>query len=282
MFYSVGILYSVYTFLELIKKVEIIDSDFVKTFNQFNVANASSVLEASIKYNWVSVNSENKLFVTSKGETILKISHESERLRVQLTEMILQDTPLWAKNFHLGRNEVVQFLKPNIYQCLKEANLLNGYSSDIVEWWDNISYFTRSNSDIYLCKLGRHAEGLSVKYEAKRIGRSPKWVSIDSNLVGYDMLSVLSSSDNTLLPIEVKAFHSSSTPRFYLSANEWEVAINSTNYIFHIWKINENDRMLYILYPDDIMSIIPKNTEYANWEKVLVSPPSSLLDKRKA
>lgn len=282
MYYSVGILYSVYRFLKLIKKVEIMDSDFIKTFNQFNVANASSVLEASINYNWVSINSENKLHVTTKGDELLQLNSDNKRLRTQLMQMIVQDNPIWAKNTHLGRNEIIPFLKPNILQCFREANLLDTYSTEVVQWWDNISYFTRNNNDIYLSKLGRQAEELSIKYETKRTGVLPKWISIDSNLTGYDLLSIVDVSNPSLLSIEVKGIYSTLSSSFYLTDNEWEVAMNSDNYIFHLWDIKGSDCSLSILLPDDLTPLIPSNTEYSKWEKIIVTPPKSLLEMRKA
>lgn len=278
MTFSVGVLYSVQTFLQLVRKTPITASEFRSAFNRYQATNPESVLRIAEICNWISIDIDGRVVITEFGEEILSQKNMIDALRVQLKLIIQYIQPAWAALLPKGRTEAVKYFPPEVYQCFKEAELLEGYDRWIIEWWDQLSSIARGKREDTLLEIGRKGEGLSYLYEQKRTKREVIWQSIESNLSGFDLLSCLNSGSDTPLRIEVKTTNiDTDWVTFYLTSHEWEVAQNSEHYIFHLWVLGRYN-FLFVLEKDALLPHIPVSRGNGTWEVLKISLNKKELD----
>lgn len=271
MVFSVGILYSVQKFLRFINETEIKATEFSTAFNRYESTTSQLVLEVAEGCNWIKLDLEGNLSVTAKGNEILTQKDMLYALRVQLKHLIDIAKPSWSYLIHKGRKEAFQYFPSDVKQCFKEAELINSYNKDVIKWWDILALAVRGMQQDTLLEIGRTGEELSLEYERNRVNKEPVWQSIESNLSGFDILSVVSLEDPTPLRIEVKASTKASNSfSFYLTRNEWNVAKTSNNYLFHFWLLGK-DPELYILDKNEITNHVPANQGNGSWENVKIS-----------
>ena len=270
MFFSVGILHSARKLIETIDIDSIVKDDFVKIFDGYHVASTEHVLNISQKCDWIKVNTDGFLVVGDNGNIIQSCSTVEEQLRIQLKHAILAVRPPWSAMIPKGRIEAIQYFPQDIVQIFDEANLLNGYDSGIIKWWDQLAKAARGNLEDRKLEVGRIGERLSLDYERKRTGYEPQWSAVESNLLGYDILSVLSSNDNSNLKIEVKTCDSLlEDGLFYITRNEWYVAENSSDYVFHLWYLKPKPT-LKILQPSQVKHHVPGDNGLGEWINVQI------------
>ena len=193
------------------------------------------------------------------------------KVRGLLKRYILNCKPTWSSNIIYGRREVFFFLTEDEQRCFIEAKLMNECDSNTVEWWDSIANRIRSEFGISLNEEGRTGENLTISYEKQRTGLDPKWASLDSNLLGYDVDSFVGPQDQTHLYIEVKTTNLSDDEAvIYISKHEWEVADSNPHYAFYVWSVHQNKTKLLMLCPDDVRPHIPRNSGVGTWENVKI------------
>jgi hypothetical protein len=118
-------------------------------------------------------------------------------------------------------------------------------------------------------ETGRHGERLSVEYERHRTGKMPKWQSVESNLAGYDILSVLSLEDSRKLQIEVKATQAEiNSSFFHVTRYEWDTGLLADNYHFHLWAVGQEPPALAVLERPDLAAHVPTDAGLGLWESV--------------
>lgn len=271
MSFSVGILYSVQNFLKFINETPLKATDFSTSFIRYELTSPQIVLEVAESCNWIQLDTEGNLSITEKGFEILNQKDMLYALRVQLKHLIELMKPPWAYLIHKGRKEAFQFFPPEVKQCFKEAELINSYSKDVIEWWDILALSVRGMEQETKLEVGRTGEMLSFLYEKNRINKDPVWQSIESNLSGFDILSNISSRNSTPLLIEVKAStYTSGFFSFYLTRNEWNVAETAENYRFHLWILGDTPE-LFIIDKNDIVNHIPEDHGNGHWENVKIT-----------
>ncbi|MBE0338716.1 protein NO VEIN domain-containing protein [Paenibacillus sp. 23TSA30-6] len=269
MSFSVGILYSSQSFLELVKENELNGADFPGIFTKYVVADSRAVLNTTLECKWVILKENNLLKVTAKGDLILNAMHPYEKLRIQIADIIEVTKPSWAPLIGYGRSEAVKYFSEEVLQCFKEAYLLEGYEQKVIEWWDKLAIISRGLFEDVRLEVGRKGETLSRQYEKLRIGVDPIWQAIESNFSGYDLLSQIDEENSEKLKIEVKAT-TSKTENISITITklEWNVAKTSErNYIFHIWTFYPK-RELFILTQKEMSTHIPINQGNGVWESV--------------
>ena len=75
-------------------------------------------------------------------------------------------------------------------------------------------------------------------------------MSIDSNLAGYDIKSRVSEDSSDILLIEVKAStYALGQAVFHVTSHEWNVALTSRAYVFHLWCLSNSKKMLAVISP---------------------------------
>ncbi|WP_060209926.1 DUF3883 domain-containing protein [Sporosarcina koreensis] len=279
MSFSVGILYSVQKFLFFINETEIKATEFSIAFNRYESTSSQLVLEVAEGCQWIQLDLEGNLSVTAKGKEILTQRDMLYALRVQLKHLIEMVKPSWSYLIHKGRKEAFQYFPSDVKQCFKEAELINSYNKDVIKWWDILSLAVRGQQKDTLMEIGRTGEELSLEYERNRVKKEPIWQSIESNLSGFDILSVVSLEDLTPLRIEVKtSTRVSNSFSFYLSRNEWDVAEVSTNFLFHLWLLSDTPE-LFILDKNEMVNHIPTNLGNGSWENVKITFSLKELNK---
>lgn len=188
--------------------------------------------------------------------------------------------PIWAYKFPAGREEAFSAMSADEIKCFEEAGLGRGaIGDDVIRWWDQISALFRNPDENELLKIGREGERLTIQYEFNRVGVSPKWVSIESNYAGYDVLSKESNVSNDRRLIEVKATHKNiGDAEFFISRNEWETAVaTQPRYCFYIWLCGEVNK-LAIVSTAEMRPHIAANKGAGRW--VSISIPYSEFEDR--
>ena len=268
--FSVGILYSAQEFTSYIANNVVTIDEFKTAFNRFSLATPEDILQVATKCQWVDFTPEGVCKITSKGAGLIS-SDVEQTLRLQLIDLIDAEQPAWAVKIPNGRQETLKFLPEEVYQCFKEAGLTQGWTSEIVQWWDRLALATRSNKTAANLVTGRKAEALTMKYEVERTGLDPKWQSIESNFSGYDILSYTDANPEERRQIEVKGSTLPKREAFcFVTQNEWRTAELSNDYWFHLWCLKSEPASL-IEVPKDQMKIhIPTNNGEGVWETVKV------------
>jgi hypothetical protein len=174
-----------------------------------------------------------------------------------------------VQNSSFGRAKVIAFAGNQIGQVFVEAGLSNGTNDEVVSFWDAMAAMARGQKNDRLTAIGRQGERLTIAYEEGRTGRKPKWVAIDNNEDGYDVLSIVNMEDLRSLSIEVKSSTMGLAGAFHVSRNEWERAQDAENHIFHLWAMYSNRHpCLAVISPQDMQSHIPSDQGAGSWESV--------------
>lgn len=215
--------------------------------------------------------SANKPSLTPRGNELLELYHQE--LHMDLKRAMLQDyvfgaAPIWSNRIPYGRREAAIFMTRDEKACFTEAGLLSDrLDTAVVEWWDTMANRVRERVQKERNDTGRIGERHTIKYEWTRTNVEPKWMSIDSNLLGYDIKSKLSAEDDNILLIEVKtSYLPLDEARFYITSHEWRIAKTSSAYMFHLWCLSDNQKLLAVISPDEICPYIPTNHLEGEWE----------------
>ena len=201
--------------------------------------------------------------------------------RVCLSNILIHNLPEWAKLVTLGRGRFIKRLKAvefrDVRSLFRQARLLDEPPTlDDVEWWDTLQAHVRTQQNVDAMKRARAAEKLTLEYEFEQLRQAgldivPRWMSIEDNTVGYDVLSY-SPGDfgpvNRL--IEVKSTIASPL-RFYVTRNEWESALEfGEAFVFHIWDLQREPPLLYERTVEQVLPHIPQDNEKGRWANAVI------------
>ncbi|MCX7185108.1 MAG: DUF3883 domain-containing protein [Nitrosospira sp.] len=160
---------------------------------------------------------------------------------------------------------------PGVRQIIVDAGLAHGDDEETVKFWDMLAARARGLRDSRLSDIGRQGERLTVEHERKRTGIAPKWIALESNSDGYDILSRVIDRASGLLTIEVKT---TTVPGlsgyFHVTRKEWEVATLSLNHRFHLWDISSHNPQLAVLDVEAVASHISNDLGDGLWESVKI------------
>ncbi|WP_207435388.1 DUF3883 domain-containing protein [Sabulibacter ruber] len=268
--FSVSVIYSTRDFLNFLLESHITPERFEQTFKKYRYSNPEKILQVAFKCNWISLDGVGTLSLSKRGNEIAVLEYR-DAILLQLEDMILNFNPTWASLLPKGREEAKQFLPEDVFQCFKEAGLFGVLNDNLIKYWDRISIAYRSYSNQKMLEIGRKGERLSLEYERQRTNAAPLWQSLESNLSGFDILSVVDRSCSDKLSIEVKSTTSKlEYATFYISKNEWETAENTKNYLFHLWVLEPTPN-LFIISKDAMSQHIPQNNGNGTWQSVNIS-----------
>jgi hypothetical protein len=145
-----------------------------------------------------------------------------------------------------------------------------------IQWWDDVQGRVRLYENSEAMKRARDAELLTIEHErrmliAQQIEAESRWMAIEDNTVGYDVLSYTKGEFGPLNKlIEVKSTIASPV-RFYLSRNEWEHAIEyGESYFFHVWNLQLTPPVLYEKTVAQIAPHIPLDNAKGKWKTVQI------------
>ncbi len=211
-----------------------------------------------------------------------QLKEDSQSMRVFLSKLLDYDTPPWAMAVVRGRGTLQSLMPPAVIQCFSLAKLFDLEPDiDAVLWWDRLADAQRVYENKKLKDIGRKGERLTIAYETKRlvelgIKDKPRWVSLDDEWLGYDILSFDIMPDGTIANrlIEVKAC--SGLPlRIFLTRNEWDRALQAKDaHRFHVWYLPAEK--LFELNWEHLSAHIPEDKGNGHWREISIQLKSSV------
>jgi len=254
--------------------------EFTASFPVLQTADGKRAFRLAQAAEWVVVTTDGYIRLAEKGHKIRRLTTPADALRTQLYDIILKFRPAWTSLIPRGRAEASRYLPPEVLQAISEAELMGGDEEAVVAWWDSAANAARGFEQSAKLEIGREGEKLSIAHEASRTGRQPKWQSLESNLCGYDLISVTSASETRRLLIEVKACLAlEEDARFHISRNQWEVATGRIAYVFHVWVLRPEPKLM-VMKVEDLRPHLPVEQGAGRWESVVVrlrDLPESLI-----
>lgn len=267
---SPGLVHSCSELLSLINRRAVSLSEVRASFTSIGVIPIENTIEYSQKMRWLLTNDVGLAEVTRNGHRLLSSEPIQGRMRQALLDVIEIDRPFWIQNAIQGRRQVLDFVTTAIAQVFLEAGLVDGTSPDVVAFWDTLAQEARGQRNSTLLQIGRNGERLSIAYETIRTGRTPRWVAIDNNADGFDLLSVVSSTSTQKLSIEVKATTVGTSAVMHVSRNEWDYALSARTHVFHLWDMTTPEPRLAVLQRADIGDHIPTDNRDGLWQEVTI------------
>lgn len=211
-----------------------------------------------------------------------KTSSNIEIKKTILIKYLKLNNPSWLNKIQWGiKTTVFDFLKENNYNlfcCLLDCKLIS-LEKNIVKWWyDNLAT-TKDNK----IEIGLDGEFLSYKYENEFLEINEEnlnHISLKKSDVGYDIKSVISKSNLTVKPIEVKTTTKINNPTIFLTRNEWEKS-HISNYLFHLWILDKKKDLahLFFIKPQELKNNISTDKGEGRW-KILEIPVKSYCKKK--
>lgn len=194
-----------------------------------------------------------------------------------IRRILLAYQPSWTRTMLQGRSRFYATLERDEQSLFRQAGILDNPPDDgFVDWWDTLAGEMRLIKAAEMMVRGRAAERLTMIHEAERLQRQgidaqPKWIGLDDNTKGYDVLSY-ELSGGTLINrmIEVKSTIASPI-RFIVTRNEWEQANRSgPAYSFYIWDMQKAPPILHIRSVEQVRPHIPSDNEKGRWQNAEV------------
>lgn len=229
-------------------------------------------LISRIEADAASLDFESGLHLHSVVSEDAKLTDPSLFYRACIFDVIVTLRTAWSRTLTLGRERFYSSLDRDQQQCLRAANLmLDPVTDDIVLWWDRLSVLVRQATDDGKYTRGRQAERLTLAHETDRLAKlgiesRPRWISIEDNGAGYDVLSYMPGAAGPVnLLIEVKSTIASPL-RFIVSRNEWKKALVAGDlYIFHVWDLAATPPRLHQRNVKQIAPHVPDHKEKGEW-----------------
>jgi len=191
------------------------------------------------------------------------------------------------------------FIPKGWVELFENAGLFDFEDIDVCNWWSQIFSRFQKYKEGQKIEIGKLGEKLTFEYEKKRLLNDDynnvdfyvKWASLINDKYGYDILSIRGKlmsfglSEKNTIRIEVKSstLVSTSTFRFFISKNEWLVALeNIHNYYIYCWAGANVDKQTangpYIIPIVSLLEHIPVDkSDFCQWSECRV-----LLDINKA
>lgn len=258
--------------LALLKRIETYKFSSLSELAYSKIAfiSAEDIFAFSTNCGWA-IENESELALTKRGTGLLQLQTQGllvDLKRQMLADYVLKCAPIWSNRIPYGRREAAIFMSKDEKACFVDAGLLSDHlDTGIIDWWDTIATKIRTQTQLTKSEIGRIGERNTIKYERKRTNADPVWMSVDSNLAGYDIKSRVSKDCLDALLIEVKAStYALSQATFHVTSHEWNVALTSGAYVFHLWCLSGNRKMLAIISPSEMQPYIPTNNLAGQWE----------------
>lgn len=240
------------------------------SFFEFSGVQSSLVIEAADRIGWLATDESGHAIPSPKGMRFIGSASYELLLRQAILDHVDTFSPAWLQNATAGRARVLAFSGQGVAQTFVEAGLAGALDEDGVSFWDSLAARARGERDSRLTEIGRRGERLSLEYERARTGHDAKWIAINSNADGYDLLSVVSSTDSRSLSVEVKASSQGLDGRFFVSRNEWETAVDRPRHIFHLWDVAAVPARLAVVEVSEMAANVASDQGYGEWQSLAV------------
>ena len=268
--FSPGVAQGCFELLGILSRSSLTLRQAVVSFSHLGSMRSSEIAVFAQETGWVRTSDDGLAVLTPQGLRLLSLVGYEPMLRQALLDHIDTAKPPWVQCATYGRSRVMSFAGSGVAQVMVEAGLANGYEDDVVSFWDDLAARARGLRDASLSRIGREGERLTIAYEEARTGRKPKWVAVNNNSDGYDVLSIIGDRDIRSLSIEVKTTMQGQAGSFYLTRNEWEMAQERTAHLFHLWDVKCAPPMLAKISVDDMSRHVPADSGSGTWESVAI------------
>jgi hypothetical protein len=231
---------------------------------------ATAALSLADALAWIDINDMGQLQASAAG---LKVHHADgyeAALRCILLHYVETQNPDWLQNAVYGRSRVLNFCPVGVRQVFVEAGLTGPPNDDVVYFWDLLAGIARGLQKDHLLAIGREGERLTLIHEEARTRAKPRWVAVDSNQDGYDVLSIRAADDRAFLSIEVKASRGGASGRLHLTRHEWEIALDRPIHVFHLWDLSCAPPRLATVEMDEMAVHVPTDAGAGDWKSVEV------------
>jgi len=276
---SPGAAQAAFELLRLIGQQSLTGPALIEGLRRIGGIASAQVLDLTQSLNWIALDDSGLLTLSTSGGRLLELAGYEAMLAQALLDYAELLSPPWLQNATSGRSRVLSFADMGVKQMIVEAGLAQGADARVVDFWDALAALARGRRDDRLLAIGREGERLTIAYETARTGRAPRWVAIDSNEDGYDILSVREADDPTPLAIEVKTSTLGVRGGAHLSRNEWEVALEVEVHAFHFWAVQPGEApRLAILSATQLSDHIPIDQGLGGWRDAQV--PFSAFEDR--
>ena len=258
---------SLYLIQFLDKQVGLTEETIYSSFlsNRFSKNKIKILLDMCLYFSWAQKNQNGKFSATDLGTGLLDLDPIA-RLRSQIVTMI-ESSPVIGRASVWGRNNLKIYLTIDQRECFRVAGLFKSVDEDVVQWWDDIRSKYR-DSDSCKVEIGRKGEKLSYDFEDARVGNSPEWVALDNDSLGYDLISQISSDNETSLYIEAKASERSlDMAEFHFSRNEWDTLNRLPNVQVHLWWLFGSHEKHFILSIEELRVHVPVDKGAGKWKE---------------
>lgn len=206
----------------------------------------------------------------------LELQEDPVSMRSFLDRIRVHDRPLWLLACVRGRAAARSAMPPGVRQCLTFAQVFgNAPDDEAVRWWDRLVGDQREQRDLVLKERGREGERLTFFFETQRlralgIRDKPRWMALDDEGLGYDVLSYDLLSDGALVNrmIEVKAC-SGLGLEVYVTRGEWQLASEvGEAYRFHVWHLPSQRLSEFTV--SDLAPHVPQDQGVGAWQQVRI------------
>lgn len=220
---------------------------------------------------------EGGIHATEKG---VKLVNQEEifslRELFKLTLLKTRRDLLWIA--YLEESKLAEH-DPNVYQITKNLKLWSRkLEKENLQFWNDLKTEGKYVESESRAKLGRIAEEQTVRFEEARLrlagleslSNKIRWLSQDSDLHGYDILSFRGQGPDSSAPIHIEVKSASHDSRgrvfFYLTRNEYDQAIKlEKSYFFYIWRaVQDQNENPLILDAQTVINKIPIESEDLN------------------
>jgi hypothetical protein len=268
---SPGVAQGVFELLSIVTRQQLTFADIHGSFGRLGGMPVAQVCEVAQRLGSVRADQMGLVRATDAGTAMIVEPHYPIRLRKVLLLFIDLEKPAWLQSATYGRQRVLRFVDQHLAQVFSEAGLVDGIDPEVVAFWDGLAAAARGRMNDRATEIGRQGERLTFEFETLRTGIQPKWVGVDNNADGYDLLSVIARGDPRSVSIEVKASTLGMQGSFHLTRNEWERACDVDHHLFHLWAIDERqERLLACITPTQMSAHMPINSGAGSWETVEV------------
>ena len=268
--FSPGVLVGSFELMRLIGLSAVQVREIPHAYARLGGAPIKDVLTTVQDLNWMRADPSGIAELTTDGMQVVKAASYEMQLRAALLHYIDVVRPAWLQTATQGRMRVRSFAGSTIAQVMDEAGLTSGDSPDVVEFWDALAARARGLRNDRLTEIGRQGERLTMEHEKARTLHHPKWVALDNNADGYDVLSVVDRGDPRQLSIEVKTTTMAAGGIFHLTANEWTRALDAESHAFHLWRLRDASADLKVVSVEQMAAHMPTNQGEGIWEATTV------------
>lgn len=267
--FSPGLAQGCFELLGLATRNSLTFQEIGSSFLHLGSLPSGKVIETAQALKWLRASETGVVILTPSGARIHDLTGYEAMLRQALLDYIEVERPAWVQSAIFGRSKVIAFAGNQIGQVFVEAGLAEGTDDMVVSFWDALAALARGLKNDRLTAIGRKGERFTIAHEEGRTGQTPKWVAVDNNEDGYDVLSIVDAGDVRPYSIEVKASTLGLLGSFHLSRNEWNRAEEAENHAFHLWDMkDERQPSLAVLSAQHLKSHIPADQGAGSWEMV--------------